>query len=69
MKVVIEFNLPEDQEELESYQNHQLYARFYRDLYNEVFRPVIKYSQNQTEAEYFELVWSKVCGYIRELEK
>jgi hypothetical protein len=34
------------------------------ELYNEVFRPVIKYSEDEKEIEYFLKVWEKVSEYL-----
>lgn len=36
------------------------------NIYNDIFRPVIKYSVNEKEIEAFELVWEKLNIYLSE---
>lgn len=68
MKAILEFNLPEDGKELYDHMRMHLYRKFYNELYDEVFRPVIKYGNDAAEVEGFELVWEKISEFIKELE-
>ena len=45
MKTIIEFNLPEEKEELQAALNGSLYKDRIDELYERVFRPHIKYSK------------------------
>jgi hypothetical protein len=33
-------------------------------LYDEVFRPIIKYSENELEVDAYEIVWNSVRDYL-----
>ena len=45
MKATLEFNLPEEQEEYEAAIKGRLYKTAYETLYEEVFRPHLKYNK------------------------
>jgi hypothetical protein len=63
MKAKIEIEISEDHDleyELTALANRYKYKRFFDDLYDEVFRPVIKYSDDESEIDAFDDVWDKV---------
>jgi len=66
MKAILEFNLPEDREDFKMALNANKYHIIVENLYNDVFRPVMKYNEDRKQVEAFEMVWDKVNTYIQE---
>ena len=64
-KIVIEC---EDEEELEIIKSAKTNYFILQGLYDEVFRPVIKYSESGELIELYEDVWARVNRYIEESE-
>jgi hypothetical protein len=72
MKAKIEIEITEDQYleyELTALARRYKYKQFYDDLYDEVFRPVIKYSQDESEIDAFDDVWDKVQEFRSKLDE
>ncbi len=70
MKVYIKLDLDnkEDKDRYKDINRVVEYSRFYRELYDKVFRPVIKYGQDEKQAAYYEEVWQKVRQFQEDLE-
>lgn len=70
MSIKITFTLDKDHEdyehELEVMNQRYVNYRIVKDLYGEVFRPVLKYSSNEAEIEAFDKVWEQVQKFIDE---
>ena len=58
----------EDEEELEIIKSAKTNYFILQGLYDEVFRPVIKYSENGKLIEIYGDVWARVNRYIKESE-
>lgn len=56
----------EDREDLKAITNAEKNQLKLDCLYDEVFRPVIKYGENKEEVEAFEKVWEKLNDYLQE---
>lgn len=74
MKAKLEFNLPEDLEEFEAATKGSLYKMKIDTLYDEVFRPHIKYDKKlfddhdltDEELDIVERIWKKVSEHLEE---
>jgi hypothetical protein len=79
MKASLEFNLPEDKEELDAALKGSLYKARIDELYDQVFRPHIKYDkpiigadpkwQELTEEQLLviETLWKKVAEHFEDV--
>jgi hypothetical protein len=80
MKASLEFNLPEDKEELDAALKGSLYKARIDELYDQVFRPHIKYGKpilEETESKMQELseeqllvieaLWKKVAEHFEDV--
>lgn len=74
MKTTISFELPEEREELNNALNGRLYKTRIDTLYNEVFRPHIKYekpiiedSLTGQEYEIIKAIWHKVAEHFEDV--
>lgn len=54
----------EDDEDFEIIKSARANYFLLQDLYNSVFRPVIKYSQDYELVDSYEKVWAKVSEYL-----
>lgn len=81
MKGILIFNLPKEQENFKAAQNGMLYKTLIDDLYENVFRPHIKYGrpilgeseskmQELTEEQYLviDVIWEKVNKHFQDSE-
>lgn len=73
MKSIIEFNLPEEREEMNDALNGNLYKVRIDTLYDEVFRPHLKYvnpilQDELTDEEYtiIKTIWEKVFNHFED---
>jgi hypothetical protein len=71
MKTIIEFNLPEEKEDHLDALNGSRYKCQIDTLYNEVFRPHLKYDKTLTpnieqaiEAEVLIKIWEKIAEHF-----
>lgn len=74
MKTTIEFNLPEEREELDAALKGGLYKARIDTLYTEVFRPHIKYDKSilkeelsDEQREVIEALWKKVAEHFEDV--
>ena len=73
MRGTLTFNLPEEQEEFDTVCKAQKYRQFYDELYDKIFRPIIKYNTfNGKEASPEEIdiayiLWEKISVYQKEI--
>lgn len=74
MKTVLEFNLPEEREELEAALNGSLYKARIDTLYTDVFRPHLKYDKpiigeelSGEQHEVIEALWKKVAEHLEDV--
>jgi hypothetical protein len=76
MKTTLEFDLPEEKEELQAALNGSLYKARIDELYDRVFRPHIKYdkpllheSQELTEEQLavIEQIWKNVAEHFEDV--
>lgn len=58
----------EKEHELKPYLNAIKNEILLEDLYNCVFRPIIKYGQDEDEIKAYELVWEKLKEYLEDEE-
>lgn len=67
VRVTLQYNSfdPDNQDTLEAFRNAELNHRRLEGLYNEVFRPVIKYGPDDKSHLYLE-VWEDVRRYLEE---
>ncbi len=70
MKVYIKLDLDneEDKDRYKDINRVVEYSRFYHELYDEVFRPIIKYGEDETRSAMYEEVWQKIRQFQEELE-
>ena len=71
MKAKIEIEISEDQDleyELTALAKRYKYKRFFDELYDEVFRPVIKYSDDEKLSNKYEMIWDKIQEFKDSLE-
>jgi len=63
-RVTLEFNLPEDKEEFEATVKAMDYKVFADTIYDDVFRPILKYGsgveENKLDVDTVEYLWNKV---------
>jgi hypothetical protein len=80
MKTLIEFNLPEEREELNDALNGSEYKARIDTLYNDVFRPHLKYDKpileesdakmkelSDEQREVIEALWKKVAEHFEDV--
>ena len=79
MKTTISFNLPEEREELNDALNGSKYKARIDTLYNDVFRPHLKYDKpiigadpkwkelSNEEREVIEILWKKVAEHFEDV--
>jgi hypothetical protein len=80
MKATLEFNIPEEQEELQAALKGGLYKARIEELYQEIFRPHIKYGkpilpkdeismQEITEEQLavIEQIWKNIGNYLEDV--
>jgi hypothetical protein len=80
MKTLIEFNLPEEREELNDALNGSEYKAHIDTLYNDVFRPHLKYDKpileesdakmkelSDEQREVIEALWKKVAEHFEDV--
>jgi hypothetical protein len=53
----------DDREELDAILNRDKYKLFHDELYDEVFRKVIRYSEDQKLVSCYERVWKEIYEY------
>jgi hypothetical protein len=70
MKIYIKLDLDteEDKELYKDINRVAEYSRFYRDLYDTVFRPILKYGQDEKQAAHYEEVWEKILQFQDDLK-
>lgn len=56
----------EDDFEVEAITNAVKNKLILDGIYDDVFRPIIKYSEDEKEVEAFEKVWSKLSEYLKD---
>lgn len=74
MKAILEFELPEEREEFEDATKGSIYKMKIDTLYNDVFRPHIKYDKKlfddhdltDEELDIIEMIWKKVSEHLEE---
>ena len=72
MKVIVEFDLDDDMDRYryEQFQNMERNARFWNDLYDDVFRKVIRYEHSAPRKQkLYQKVWDEIGKYMEELEE
>jgi hypothetical protein len=79
MKASLEFNLPEDKEELDAALKGSLYKARIDELYDQVFRPHIKYDKpiigadpkwqelSEEQRGVIEALWKKVAEHFEDV--
>jgi hypothetical protein len=79
MKTTISFDLPEEREELDAALNGSLYKARIDTLYNDVFRPHLKYDKpiigadpkwqelSDEQREVIEALWKKVAEHFEDV--
>ena len=74
MKTLLEFNLPEEREELDQALNGSRYKAAIDTLYDNVFRPHLKYEKpilqdNLTGEEYeiIRTIWEKIAEHFEDI--
>lgn len=74
MKTVLEFNLPEEREELEAALNGSLYKARLDTLYTDVFRSHLKYDKpiigeelSGEQREVIEALWKRVAEHLEDV--
>lgn len=71
MKITVEFDLSteEGREEYEEFKNMRRNARFWDEIYNEVFRRHIKYGSDADQATTWTEVAAEVGRFMKDLEE
>jgi hypothetical protein len=73
MQVTVSFTIERDhpnyEYELEVMTERYNNSKIVTDLYDTVFRPIIKYSQNQNEIKAFEKVWEEVYKFMQDVRE
>lgn len=79
MKTTLEFDLPEERDQLENAINGSLYKARIDTLYNDVFRPHLKYDKpiigadpkrqelSDEQREVIEAIWKKVAEHFEDV--
>jgi hypothetical protein len=79
MKASLEFNLPEDREELDAALKGSLYKARIDELYDQVFRPHLKYDKpiigadpkwqelSEEQRSVIEALWKKVAEHFEDV--
>ena len=74
MKSILEFDLPEEREELETALKGSLYKARIDTLYTDVFRPHLKYDKpiigeelSNEQREVIEALWKKVAEHLEDV--
>lgn len=79
MKTILEFDLPEEREELQAALKGSLYKTRIETLYNDVFRPHLKYDKpiigadpkwqelSDEQREVIEVLWKKVAEHLEDV--
>lgn len=79
MKTTLEFDLPEEREELQAALKGSLYKTRLETLYNDVFRPHLKYDKpiigadpkwqelSDEQREVIEALWKKVAEHLEDV--
>lgn len=53
--------------ELKAIYDRHKNKRFVDDLYDEVFRPIIRYEENTKKRKQYEEVWNQIAAYMNEV--
>ena len=73
MKVTVNFTIerdhPDYEYELEIMTERYNNSKIVTDLYDTVFRPVIRYSQDENEINAFERVWEEVYKFMQDVRE
>lgn len=71
MKITVEFDLSteEGKADFEDFKNMRRNARFWDEIYDEVFRNRIKYPQHPETTEQYRDVWCEVKEFMDSIEK
>ena len=56
----------EDEFDRDAFINAVKYKLKLDKIYNDVFRPIIKYSENKKEVQAYTMVWEKLSEYLEE---
>lgn len=79
MKTILEFDLPEEKDQLENAINGSLYKARIDTLYTDVFRPHLKYDKpiigadpkwqelSDEQREVIEVLWKKVAEHLEDV--
>jgi hypothetical protein len=68
-EVKFKFDLPDDYEECKYLNNFLENGIIVETLYDQVFRPVIKYSDDDLEIKYYEEIWEKISQHIESIKE
>jgi hypothetical protein len=66
----IEFNMQDedDRHKYSQFLGMERNDRFWNDLYDEIFRPVIRYGSCQKTVDSYQKVWDEIAEYMNRLE-